>query len=68
MKTVKDVKEKLNKDIEKSQNKKETETLETESYLSQIKNTVESHSSKLEQVENRISELKDKIDIKGRTE
>jgi hypothetical protein len=30
--------------------------------------TVEGHSSKLEQVEDRISELKDKIEIKGKTE
>jgi TolA-binding protein len=31
-------------------------------------NTVENHSSKLEQVEDRISELKDKIEIKEKTE
>jgi hypothetical protein len=40
------------------------EILEMKSSLSQIKkkNTVESHSSRLEQVEDRISGLKDKID------
>jgi hypothetical protein len=32
------------------------------------KNTVEGHSSRLEQVEDRNSELEDKIDIKGKTE
>jgi hypothetical protein len=32
------------------------------------KNTVEDHSSRLEQVEDRISELKDKIEIKEKTE
>jgi hypothetical protein len=31
---------------------------------SQIKNTVESHCSRIEQVKNRISELKVKIEIK----
>jgi hypothetical protein len=39
--------------------------LGTKSSLSQIKNAVESHSSKLEQVKNRTSELRDKIDVKG---
>jgi hypothetical protein len=40
------------------------QTLETKSSLSQIKNTVENHSNSLEQVEDRISGLKDKTDIK----
>jgi hypothetical protein len=35
-----------------------------EKKLSQIKNTVESHSNRLEQVEDRISGLKDKTDNK----
>jgi hypothetical protein len=48
--------------------KNQTETLETKTSLSQIKNTVESHSSRLEQVEDRISGLKDKIYIKEKTE
>jgi hypothetical protein len=38
--------------------------LEIKISLNQIKNTEESHSSKLEQVKDRISVLKDKIDIK----
>jgi TolA-binding protein len=46
----------------------QTETLEIKSPFSQTKNTVESHSSRLEQVEDRISELKDKIEIKEKTE
>jgi chromosome segregation ATPase len=33
-----------------------------------MKNTVEGHASRLEQVEDRISELEDKIDIKEKTE
>jgi TolA-binding protein len=42
--------------------------LEIKSSSSQtIKNTVEDHSSRLEQVEDRISELKDKIEIKEKT-
>jgi TolA-binding protein len=34
----------------------------------ETQNTVEGHSSKLEQVEDRISELKDKLEIKEKTE
>jgi TolA-binding protein len=34
----------------------------------EIQNTMEDHSSKLEQVEDRISELEDKMEIKGKTE
>jgi TolA-binding protein len=34
----------------------------------ETQNTVEGHSSRLEQVEDRISELEDKIEIKGKTE
>jgi septal ring factor EnvC (AmiA/AmiB activator) len=33
-----------------------------------MQNTVEGHSSKLEQMEDRISELKDKVEIKEKTE
>jgi DNA repair ATPase RecN len=40
--------------------KNQTEILEIKSTFSQTKNTVEVHSSRLEQVEDRISELKDK--------
>jgi septal ring factor EnvC (AmiA/AmiB activator) len=36
--------------------------------LSKTKNTMEGQSSKLEQVEDRISELKDQIKIKEKTE
>jgi chromosome segregation ATPase len=34
----------------------------------ETQNTVEGHSSRLEQVENRISELEDKMEIQGKTE
>jgi TolA-binding protein len=34
----------------------------------ETQNTVKGHSSRLEQVEHRISELKDKIEIKEKTE
>jgi chromosome segregation ATPase len=34
----------------------------------EIQNTIEGHSSKLEQAEDRISELKDKMEIKGKIE
>jgi uncharacterized protein YjgD (DUF1641 family) len=45
-------------DLENLRKKKETET----------ENTVEGHSSRLEKAENRISELRDKIEIKQKTE
>jgi hypothetical protein len=54
--------------MENLRKKNETEILEIESPFCQTKNTVEGHSSRLEQVEERISELKDKIDIKEKTE
>jgi archaellum component FlaC len=63
-KTIQDVKDKFDKDI-KSQKKKQT--LEIKSSLSQIKNTVESHFSRLEQVAYKISGFEDKTDIKENT-
>jgi hypothetical protein len=44
--------------------KNQTEILEIKSAFNQTKNTVEGYSSRLEQVEDRISELEDKIEIK----
>jgi chromosome segregation ATPase len=44
--------------MENLRKKNETET----------QNTMEGHSSRLEQVENRISELEDKMEIQGKTE
>jgi hypothetical protein len=44
--------------------KNQTETLEIRSSLNQVKDTGESHSSRIEQVEGRISGHEDKIDIK----
>jgi hypothetical protein len=54
----------LNNDIENFRRKNQTEILEIKSPFSQTKNTVEVHSIRQEQVEDRISELKDKIEIK----
>jgi uncharacterized protein (DUF3084 family) len=68
MKTAQNMKEELNKDMEKPQEKNQTETLEIRSSLNQIKNTGESHSSRLEQVQDRTSGLKDKLDIQEKTE
>jgi TolA-binding protein len=48
---IKNVKEEGTHDIEKNNQ-------------TEIQNTVEGHSSRLQQVEDRISELKDKIEIK----
>jgi hypothetical protein len=63
-KTTQDMKEELNKHMGKLRKKNQTEILEIKIPFSQIKNTVEVHYSRLEQVEDRISELKYKIDIK----
>jgi septal ring factor EnvC (AmiA/AmiB activator) len=48
--------------------KNQIEILEIKSPFRQIKNTVEGHSRRPEQVEDGISELEDKIDIKVKTE
>jgi DNA anti-recombination protein RmuC len=56
-KKAKDIKEEFNRDMKELRKKKETEILNIKSLLNQIKDTVESHSSRLEQVEDRISEL-----------
>jgi hypothetical protein len=60
------IKEELKKDLENLRRKNQTEILEIKIPFSQTKNTVECHSSRLEQVEDRISELEDKIEIKGK--
>jgi chromosome segregation ATPase len=62
--TTQNIKEELNKEMENLRKKNQTEILEIKSPISQTKNTVESHSTRLQQVEDRISELKDKIKIK----
>jgi hypothetical protein len=54
----KNIKEEVTQDMESLRKKNQTET----------QNTVEDHSSRLERVEDRISELKDKIEIKQKTE
>jgi hypothetical protein len=58
------MKEEFNNDTESIRKKNQTKILEIESSLSQVKNIVESHSSILEKVEDRITGLKDKTDIK----
>jgi short-subunit dehydrogenase involved in D-alanine esterification of teichoic acids len=58
----------LNKNFENLRRKSQIEILEIKSPYSQTKSTVEGHSSRLEQIEERISELEDKIKIKGKTE
>jgi TolA-binding protein len=52
------IKEEMTHDMENFREKNETE----------IQNTMEGHSSRLEQTEDRISELEDEIEIKGKTE
>jgi hypothetical protein len=64
MNTTQNIKQELNKDWEKIRKKNQTEILEIKSPFSQTKNTGEDHCNRLDQVEDRISELKDKIEIK----
>jgi predicted nuclease with TOPRIM domain len=54
--------------MENLEKKNQTDIMEIKHPFSQTKNTMECHSSKLEQVEDRISELKDKIEIKEKKE
>jgi Mg2+ and Co2+ transporter CorA len=54
----------LNTDLENLRRENQTEILKIESPYSHIKNTVEGYFSRLEQMEDRISELEDKIEIK----
>jgi uncharacterized protein YjaZ len=54
---IDNIKEEVTEDMEKPQEKNETE----------IQNTMDGHSSRLEQAEDRISELEDELDIKGET-
>jgi esterase/lipase len=58
--------EEFTKDMENLRKKNQTETLEIKISLNQIKKYGEGHSSRLEQMEDRISGLEDKIDVKKR--
>jgi hypothetical protein len=62
-KIAQDMKEELNEDMENLRKRTE-QNPGNKKFLNQIKNTVESYSSRLEQVEGRISGLEDKTDIK----
>jgi hypothetical protein len=53
---IKNIKEEVTHDMENHRKKDETET----------QNTMEGHSSRLEQVEDRISALDDKMEAKGK--
>jgi hypothetical protein len=55
---IDNIKEEVTHDMENLRKKNEIE----------IKNTMEGHSSRLEQTEDRISELEDEMEIKGKTE
>jgi phosphoenolpyruvate carboxylase len=55
---ISNIKEEVTQDIENLRRKNQTET----------QNTVEGYSRRLEQVEDRISELKDKIETKEKIE
>jgi ElaB/YqjD/DUF883 family membrane-anchored ribosome-binding protein len=55
---IDNIKEEVTHDMENLRTKNETE----------IQNTVEGHSSRLEQAKDRISELEDEMVIKGKTE
>jgi hypothetical protein len=53
--TTQNLKKELNKDIENLRKKNQTEILEVKSLLSQTKNTVKGHSSRVKQVEDSMS-------------
>jgi hypothetical protein len=55
---IDNIKEEVTHNMENLRKKNETE----------IQNTMEGHSSRLEQAEDRISELEDTMEIKGKTE
>jgi hypothetical protein len=67
-KTTQDMKERFQRYGKTSEKKNQMEILEMKIPFSQINNTVEGHSSRLEQVEDRISGLEDKMDTKEKTE
>jgi chromosome segregation ATPase len=58
----------LNTDLENLRRKNQTDIQEIKRLHSQTKYTVEGLSIRIEQVEDRISELKDKMEIKEKTE
>jgi flagellar biosynthesis chaperone FliJ len=62
--TTQNIKGELNKDMENLRKKNKAEILEIKSPFSQTNNTVEDHTSILEQMEDRLSELEDNIEIK----
>jgi chromosome segregation ATPase len=62
------IKEELITDWQNLKRKNQTEILEIKSPYSQTKNTMEGHSSRLEQVEERILELEDETEIREKTE
>jgi chromosome segregation ATPase len=62
------MKEEFNTDMESLRKSDQSEILQIKSSINQIKNTVESYASRLEQVEDRISGHKNNIDIKEKTE
>jgi hypothetical protein len=70
-KTTQDIKEELNKDVESLRKKNQTRMLEIKSFFSQTnkqqqqqqQKTAKGNSSRLEQVEDRISMLEHKIGI-----
>jgi short-subunit dehydrogenase involved in D-alanine esterification of teichoic acids len=66
--TTQNIKEELNKDMENLRKKNQIEILEIKSPFRQTRNTVEGHSRRLEQVEDRISEIKHKVEIKEKRE
>jgi hypothetical protein len=65
--TSQNIKEELNKDMENVREKNQTKILEIKSPFHQIKNIIEDHSTRIEQVEDRNSECKDNIEIKEKT-
>jgi hypothetical protein len=57
----------FNKGMENLRKENQIKISEIKHSLNQIKNTVETHSSRLEQVEERVSGFKDKVDIEEKS-
>jgi hypothetical protein len=62
--TTQNIKEELNKDMENLRKENQTKFLEINIAFSQTKNLVKGHASRLEQVEDSISEFEDETEIK----
>jgi hypothetical protein len=67
-KTAQDMKHEFNKDMENIRKKESNRNSGNKKFDKSKKKKKESHSSRLEQVQDRLSGLEDKTEIRGKTE